>query len=78
MLGIKTKRFEDTLAKDGRYKDMVTVSIESEIKRAESNMEKVRQLYLSIVTKEGEIRKNKAYETAVAFGKDGEIVLNKE
>lgn len=78
MLGIKTKRFEDTLAKDGRYKDMVTVSIESEIKRAESNMEKERQLYLYIVSKEGEIRKNKAYETAVAFGKDGEIVLNKD
>ena len=57
---------------------MVTVSIESEIKRAESNMEKERQLYLYIVSKEGEIRKNKAYETAVAFGKDGEIVLNKD
>lgn len=77
-LGIKTKRFEDTLAKDDRYKDMVTASIESEIKRVEVNLEKERQLYLSVVAKEKEIRMNKAYETAISFNKNGEIVLNKD
>lgn len=77
-LGIKTKRFEDTVAKDDRYKDMVTASIESEIKRAESNIEKERRLYVSVVAKEGEIRKNKRYETAVSFNKDGKVILNKD
>lgn len=77
-LGIKTKRFEDTVAKDERYMDMVKASVESEIKRAEVNIEKERKLYLSVVAKESEIRMNKAYETAVSFTKDGEIVLNKD
>lgn len=77
-LGIKTKRFEDTVAKDDRYTDMVMASIESEIKRTEINLEKERQLYLSVVAKENEIRMNKAYETAISFNKDGEVVLNKD
>lgn len=77
-LGIKTKRFEDTLAKDDKYKDMVTASIESEIKRAEVNLDKERKLYLSVVAKENEIRMNKTYETAISFTKDGEVVLNKD
>lgn len=77
-LGIKTQRFEDAVAKDDRYKDMVTASIESEIKRAEANREKERQLYLAVVAKEGEIRMNKAYETAVSFNKNGEVILNKD
>lgn len=77
-LGIKTKRFEDTVVKNERYKDMVSLSIEGEIKRAESNLEKERLLYVSVVKKEGEIRMNKKYETAVSFNKDGEIVLNKD
>lgn len=77
-LGINTKRFEDTLAKDDRYKDMITASIESEIKRAEMNLEKERQLYLSVVAKEKEIRMNKAYETAISFNKNEKVVLNKD
>lgn len=77
-LGITTKRFEDTVAKDDRYTDMVMASIESEIKRTEINLEKERQLYLSVVAKENEIRMNKAYETAISFNKDGEVVLNKD
>lgn len=77
-LGINTKRFEDTVAKDDRYKDMITASIESEIKRAEMNLEKERQLYLSVVAKEKEIRMNKVYETAISFNKNGEVVLNKD
>lgn len=77
-LGITTKRFEDTVAKDDRHTDMVMASIESEIKRTEINLEKERQLYLSVVAKENEIRMNKAYETAISFNKDGEVVLNKD
>lgn len=77
-LGINTKRFEDTVAKNERYKDMVSLSIEGEIKRVESNLERERLLYASVIKKEGEIRMNKKYETAVSFNKDGEIVLNKD
>lgn len=77
-LGINTSRFEDTVAKDVRYKDMVTASIEGEIKRAEGNLEKERQLYASIVKREAEIRMNKRHETAIVFNKDGGIVLDKD
>lgn len=77
-LGVNTKRFEDTVAKNEQYKNMVTVSIEGEIKRAEVNLEKERLLYASVIKKEEEIRMNKKYETAVSFNKDGEIVLNKD
>lgn len=77
-LGISTRRFEDTAAKNERYKNMVAASIESEIKRVESNLEKERLLYSSVIKKEGEIRMNKNYETAVSFNKNGDIVINKD
>lgn len=77
-LGINTKRFEDTVSKDAKHEGMARMAVESEIKRAEINKEKERQLYASIVKKEAEIRMNKEYETAIAFKKDGEIILDKD
>lgn len=77
-LGINTKRFEDAVSKDVKHEGMARMAVESEIKRVEINLEKERQLYTSIVKKESEIRMNKKYETAIAFNKNGEVLLNKD
>lgn len=78
-LGINTKRFEAGI--EGKYSDMVKASLEKEIERIERiNQEKEaaeHKLYSAVVKVENEIRLNKAFETSVAFDKNGNIILNK-
>lgn len=78
-LGINTKRFEGGI--EGQYSDMVKASLEREIERIERiNQEKEaaeRKLYNVVVKVEDEIRMNKAFETSIAFDKDGNIILDK-
>lgn len=76
-LGIKTKRFEDSVAKNEKYAPMISQALEIEIKKAENNATSRKKLYDSVEKKENEIRMNAKYESSVGFDADGNVILDK-
>lgn len=76
-LGIDTRRFEDTVAKNEKYKDLMAVSVQGEIKRADINKEKEHKLYASIAKDEDDIRMNRDFETSIGYDRDGKVIIRK-
>lgn len=76
--GIDTRRFEDAFKNQSKYKEIVIRSLENEINRYVSNIEKERDTYQAIIEKEKGIRIQKGFETAFVFNRNGEVILNKD
>ncbi len=76
-LGIDTRRYEDSVAKNEKYASMISQALEIDIRKAENDTIAKKKLYDSVEKKENEIRMNAKFETSVGFDSNGNVILDK-